>query len=192
MALRYFNKRHLGILGDALDVAEDMTSNHFKLSLSQWIRYPFDVKTLSSLFGEDIKDNVFALLRKYMTGGRWEIEPIRKRHESYIICLQDHQILKALQRDRDLKLLPLLAYILTHELVHIVRFCKFQVRFDTQEESRSEEEKIVHQTTYEILKELPLASLSYILGSYHPDRMAVDSVWINILHDKQRITDAYL
>ena len=175
MALRYFNKGQLGILGDALDIAEDMTSNYFKLSLSQWRRYPFDVKTLSNLFGEDIKDNVFALLRKYMTGGRWEIEPIRKRHESYIICLQDHQILKALQRDRDLKLLPLLAYILTHELVHIVRFCKFQVRFDTQEESsRSKEEKIVHQTSYEILKELPLPSLSYILGSYYPNRMDVD------------------
>jgi hypothetical protein len=193
MALRYFNKGQLGILGDALDIAEDMTSNYFKLSLSQWRRYPFDVKTLSNLFGEDIKDNVFALLRKYMTGGHWEIEPIRKRHESYIICLQDHQILKALQRDRDLKLLPLLAYILTHELVHIVRFCKFQVRFDTREESsRSKEEKIVHETSYEILKELPLPNLSYILGSYHPNRMDVDSVWINILYDKERITHAYL
>lgn len=172
MALRSFNKRQLNILGDALDIAEDMTSNYFKLPLSQWKRYPFDVKTLSSLFGEDIKDNVFALLRKHMGAGKGEIELIRKRNEFYIICMQDHQILKALQRDRDLKLLSLLAYILTHELVHIVRFCKFQVRFDTHEETRkSKEEKIVHHTTYEILKELSLPSLSYILGSYNPNRM---------------------
>ena len=175
MALKYFNNRQLGILGDALDIAEDMTSNYFKLSVSQWKQHPFDVKTLSNSFGEDIKDNAFALLKKYMTVNKVEIEPLYKRREYYIICLQDHQILQALQRDRDLKLLPLLAYILTHELVHIVRFCKFQVRFETQKEnSRTKEEKIVYQTTYEILRELSLPNLPYILGSYSPDRMNVD------------------
>jgi hypothetical protein len=59
--------------------------------------------------------------------------------------------------------------------VHIVRFCKFQVRFDTQEEtSRKKEENTVHQTTYEILKDLPLSNLAYILDSYNPERMNVD------------------
>ncbi|MBA7632883.1 hypothetical protein ES703_40438 [subsurface metagenome] len=175
MALKYFNQRQLGILGEALDIAEDMTSNYFKLSLSQWKRHPFDVKTLSNLFGEDIKDNTFALLKKYMEAGNGKREPLYKRRESYLICMQDHHILKALRRDSDLELLPLLAYILTHELVHIVRFCNFQMRFDTQEEhSRVKEERIVHQTTYKILKELSLPSLSYILGSYNPNRMNVD------------------
>ena len=175
MGLQYFNKNQLGILGEAVDIAEDVTSNYFRLSLSQWKRHPFDVKTLSSLFGGDIKDNVFALLKKYNTADNREIEPLHKKREFYIICLQDHQILYALHRDRDLKLLPLLAYILTHELVHIVRFCNFQVRFDTKEEpNRLKEEKIVHQTTYEILKELSLPNLTYILGSYRPDKMNLD------------------
>lgn len=178
MALKYFSKRQLGAVGDALDIAEDMTSNYFKLSLSQWKRHPFDIKTRSSLFGEDIRDNAFALLKKYIKGGNGEVEPLYKRHEFFVICLQDHQILKALHRDGDLRLLPLLAYVLTHELVHIVRFCNFQVRFDTTEEhSRTEEEQIVHQTTYEILKELPLPDLSYILGSYSPNRKNID-VWM--------------
>jgi len=175
MALKYFSNKQLGILGDALYIAEDMTSNYFKLSLSQWKRHPFDVKTLSSLFGEDIRDNAFALLKKYMKGGNGEAEPLYKRREFYLVCLQDHQILKALHRDRSLRLLPLLSYVLTHELVHIVRFCNFQVRFDTAEKhSITEEERIVHQTTYEILKELPLPNLSYILGSYNPNRANVD------------------
>jgi hypothetical protein len=175
MDLKYFNKKQLGILGDALDIAEDMTSNYYRLSLSHWKRNPFDVKTLSNLLGEDIKDNAFALLKKYMAPGNGEREPIYKGRELYLICLQDHQILQALQRDRYLKLLPLLSYILTHELVHIVRFCKFNARFDTQEEnSRTKEEKVVHQTTYEILKGLSLPNLSYILGSYNPDRVNLD------------------
>jgi len=175
MALEYFDSKHLGILGEALDIAEDMTSNYFRLSLSQWKRHPFDVKTFSSLFGEDIIDDTFALLKKYMPSGNEGREQFCKKRESYLICLQDHHILKALQRDRDLELLPLLAYVLTHELVHIVRFCSFQVRFDIQEENRrTNEEKIVHQTTYEILKELSLPNLSYILGSYNPSSVNVD------------------
>ena len=74
-----------------------------------------------------------------------------------------------------MKLLPLLAYVLTHELVHIVRFCTFKERFDVTEETRrSEEEQVVHQTTYEILKELSLPNLSHILGYYTPSRMNID------------------
>jgi hypothetical protein len=175
MTLQYFNKNQLSVVGDALDIAEDMTSNYFKLSLLHWKRNRFDIKTLSSLFSEEMKDNVFALLKKYSSDCKAEIELLNKRGEFYLICLQDHHILQALQRDNNIKLLPLLAYILTHELVHIVRFCKFQVRFDTQEESnRIEEEKIVNHTTYEILKQLSLPHLSYILGSYNPDRTNID------------------
>jgi hypothetical protein len=175
MGLQIFNTKQLYVLGEALDIAEDMTSNHFKLSLSQWRQNPFDVRTLSNLFGENIRDNAFALLKKYAPAGNENVEPLYKRREFYVICMQDHRILKALKRDRHLELLPLLAYILTHELVHIVRFCKFQVRFDTQEEtSRKKEENTVHQTTYEILKDLPLSNLAYILDSYNPERMNVD------------------
>ena len=175
MGLQIFNTKQLYVLGEALDIAEDMTSNHFKLSLSQWRQNPFDVRTLSNFFGEDIRDNAFALLKKYAPAGNENVEPSYKRREFYLICMQDHRILKALQRDRQLELLPLLAYILTHELVHIVRFCKFQVRFDTQEEtSRKKEENSVHQITYEILKDLPLPNLSSILDSYHPERMNID------------------
>jgi hypothetical protein len=175
MYLRYFNEEQVEVLSEALDIAEDMTSNYYQLSQSQWKRYPYDVKTLSQLFGEDIKDNAFAILKKYAKSEHREGEPLFKTYEFYLICLQDNQILKALQRDKELKLLPLLAYVLTHELVHIVRFCKFQERFDVKEiHKRSEEEHIVHQTTCEILKELSLPNLSYIVDSYMPDRVNME------------------
>ena len=175
MTVQYFNKTQLSVVGDALDIAEDMTSNYFKLSQLYWTKNRFDIRTLSSLFGQEIKDNVFALLKKYTSDEKGEIELINKQREFYLIYLQDHHILKALQRDNNIKLLPLLAYILTHELVHIVRFCKFQVRFDTQEDNnRIKEEKIVNHTTYEILNQLSLPHLSYILGFYEPNKMNID------------------
>jgi len=175
MGLQLFNKKQLYILGEALDIAEDSTSNYFKLSQSHWRQHPYDVKTLSGLFGDDIKDNIFALLKRYVPGDDENDYVLRNERELYVICVQDHQVLKALQRDKELRLLPLLAYVLTHELVHIVRFCKFQVRYDTEEKaSRDKEENIVHYTTHEILKELPLSNLGYILSSYRPENMSLD------------------
>lgn len=175
MYLQHFNKEQLGIVSEALDIAEDMTSNYYRLSVAQWKRHPFDLKTLAQLFGEDIRDNTFALLKKYTKSEHGGAGPIPKGQEFYLICLQDHHIMHALKRDKVLTLLPLLAYVLTHELVHIVRFCKFEERFDVTEETRrSEEEQIVHRTTYEILKELSLPNLSHIFSYYTHSRMNID------------------
>jgi hypothetical protein len=175
MCLEYFNKTQLGILDEALDIAEDMTSNYFKLSVPEWKRHPFDVKTLTSLVGDDIRENAFALLKKFMSAENGGSAHYYRGREFYMICLQDHQILGALRRDRELRLLPLLTYILTHELVHVIRFFKFEVRFDTEEdERRTKEEEVVHQKTYEILNRLALPNLTYILNSYNPDPVNLD------------------
>jgi hypothetical protein len=173
--VQQFNKEQLGIVSEALYIAEDMTSNYYRLSLSQWRRHPFELKTLAQLFGEDIRDNVFALLKKCTKNEQEDTKLIHKGRDLYLICLQDHQIINALKRDKGLTLLPLLAYVLTHELVHIVRFFKFEERFDVREETRRfEEEQIVHRTTYEILKQLSLLNLSYIFRSYTHSGMNID------------------
>jgi hypothetical protein len=75
--------------------------------------------------------------------------------------------LEALDRDRELGMVPLLVYVFTHELVHIVRFCNFSQRFEVSDmKEREREERIVHATTYNILKNLTLHKLDYILQSY--------------------------
>ena len=174
MATGCFNKNQLSTLGDAIDIAEDMTSNYFNLSLTQWKRHPFDVRTLSNFLDVNIKNNAFAILKKHVQENN-NGKGYYKGRESFVIYLQDKQILKAIRRDRELRLLPLLSYIIIHELVHIVRFCNFQARFDLQgEKSIVEEEKIVHQTTREILKDLSLPHLPYILGSYNPEKINMD------------------
>jgi len=69
-----------------------------------------------------------------------------------------------------------MVYIFTHELVHIVRFCNFLKRFDVPEVEREKEEKIVHSKTYEILEDLPVPKLDYILDSYKNHRICDMSV----------------
>jgi hypothetical protein len=165
-----FKKNDLTVVSDALEIAEDATGNFYKFSLGQWKRHRYDVKTRSSLETEGMSTAALAVLFK---GLRMvdDFGPRTKCRDFYFICLQDHSILEVLKRDRYLALLPLLIYVFTHELVHIVRFCNFYQRFDVCEKNRFREEEIVHKTTFEILKDFSLPKLSYVLDSYRDHRM---------------------
>ncbi|OQY47125.1 MAG: hypothetical protein B6240_06285 [Desulfobacteraceae bacterium 4572_87] len=165
-----FKKNDLAVVSDALEIAEDATGNFYKFSLGQWKRHRYDVKTRSSLKMEGMNTSALAVLFKGMQMVD-DFSPKTKGRDFYFICLQDHSILEVLKRDRSLALFPLLIYVFTHELVHIVRFCNFYQRFDVSEKNRSREEEIVHKTTFEILKDFSLPNLNYVLDSYRDHRM---------------------
>lgn len=161
-----FASAEIKTAGEALDIAEDRTGEHYKYSLAQWKRHRYGVKTLADLRGHEItRVPAFAVLNKYSNPGPF-FERFERNRDFYTICLQDHRILKAMERDKKLCLLPLLVYVFTHELVHIVRFCNFAQRFDARGEDREREEEIVHAITMEALKGLSLKNLGYILESY--------------------------
>ena len=165
-----FRQDELITVSDALDIAEDATGNFFKFSTGQWKKYGYDVKTLSSLNEREISSFALAVLSKGMRVLN-DFESRTKTREFYFICLQDHLISRALKRDGNLALLPFLANIFTHELVHIVRFCNFFQRFDVTDRERAEEEEVVHSTTFEILKNFSLSKMDYVLESYRGHRM---------------------
>ena len=165
-----FKDTHFHTLSEALDIAEDATGNFFKYSIAQWKRHRYDIKTLDALRGLEISRHAFALLKK-CSGAVSGFDPKTKQGDFYFICLQDHRILSALKRDRELLLLPLLVYVFTHELVHIVRFCNFSQRFEATGKERTREETLVHEKTYEILKGVTLPKLDYVLDAYRDHRM---------------------
>ena len=165
MKIRSFAQKDLATIGDALDIAEDSIGNYFRLSNEQWKRIPYEIKTLASLRHDEITSAAFALLNR----GFKKLDcysSARERRDFYFICLQDHLILKALKRDKGLTLLPLLVYVFTHELVHIVRFSQFIQRFDALGEGREKEEGLVHAKTFEILNKVSLPNLDYVLDAY--------------------------
>ena len=165
MKNRTSNSDYIGAVCEALDIAEDKTGNFYKFSFAQWKRHHFDVRTMDGLEPLAASNFAFALLNKgsRVIGGYDSKTKIR---DFYLICLQDHQILKALNRDGNLSLIPLLVYVFTHELVHIVRFCNFHQRFDITGKEREEEESRVHKITFDILKDMALPKMDYILESY--------------------------
>ena len=170
MNLQSFQGENISTMSEALGIAEERTGDFYKFSLGQWKRHRYDVKTLPGLGTDEVRPHAFALLKKG-TSMISDFESKSRERDYYFICLQDHQILEALSKDKNLSLLPLLIYVFVHELVHIVRFCNFSQRFDVPDERREKEEKVVHSTTFEILKDLLLPRMDYVLDSYQNYRM---------------------
>lgn len=169
MTFRPFKGEDLRVVTDALDISEDITGNFFKFSTGQWKRFRYDVKTLADLTSDEISHEAFAVLNK-RTRVLSDYGPTSLKKDYYFICLQDHQVLKAVGRDGEIGLLPLLVYVLTHELVHVIRFSNFVKNFEVSGTGREMEERIVHSITYEILRKTSLARLDRVLDRYKDHR----------------------
>jgi hypothetical protein len=59
----------------------------------------------------------------------------------------------------------LVLFILTHELVHIVRFRRSEADFDASSEARDTEERLVYDMTRDILA--GVRNTDYLLKLYH-------------------------
>ncbi|MDR3554483.1 MAG: hypothetical protein P4L55_07000 [Syntrophobacteraceae bacterium] len=160
-----FETEMIGVLAQAIEVSEELISDFYKLSTSEWKRYRYDIQSLCSLDEEEITDLAFAQIRRYVrrlgdkTRGS---EP----GDFFKICIQDHVIRRAVDRDVGIRLFPLTAYIVTHELIHVVRFAKFLQRFDSTAAEQDAEEKRVHALTFELLQKTRIQGLPEVLAAF--------------------------
>ena len=163
--LKTFNPKQIRIVNDSTSMAEELVSNAYKLSASEWLARRYDIKTLADLSPDEVIHGPFAQIIRYQ-GQRADTSLSSASYDLYKICFQDHTILSELAKSPDLKLFPFALYIVTHELVHIVRFTKFMQNFVSTAEEKMEEEMRVHKKTHEILGATPLDSLSSVLDFY--------------------------
>jgi hypothetical protein len=173
-----FNPQQLSIITLAAGMAEELVSNHFKMSASQWLRPKYDVKTLAELDPTEVVDGPFAQIIRYK-GQPKRASLGSATYDLYKICLQDDAILIALDNHPELDMLPFALYIITHELIHIVRFSKFLQGFDASAEERLSEEKRVHEQTHEILSTVRLTSLATVLDFYKDWRAVCEQIDYN-------------
>ena len=163
--LKSFNLAQITIVTKAVAIAEDLVSNHYKMSTNEWLRPKYDVKTLADLTSEEIVDGPFAQIIRY-EAKRKDTSLGSSTYDYYKICLQDHAIHAALDKSPAMQLFPFALYIVTHELIHIVRFSKFLQSFDASAEDRMAEEKRVHDKTRMILGDLQITGISDVLRFY--------------------------
>jgi len=170
-----FSPEQLAVITQAVGIAEELVSNHYKMSASQWLRPKFDVKTLAELEATEIIEGPFAQIVRYKGQPR-KASLGSATYDFYKICLQDHTILEALRRHPRLNLLGFAVYIITHELIHIVRFSRFLQGFDASPAERLAEEKRVHDRTHEILIPVRLPGLPEVLDFYKDWREVCDKI----------------
>ncbi|MDX2502167.1 MAG: hypothetical protein QNL14_16905 [Deltaproteobacteria bacterium] len=170
-----FGPDQLETVNNAVAMAEEIVSNNYKMSASQWLGPRYDVKTLAGLKPEEVIDGPFAQIIRYK-GQRKNTSLGSATYDFYKICLQDHTIQSTLEQTREIQLFPFSLYIIAHELIHIVRFSKFLQSFEASAEERMAEERRVHQRTHEILQPVQIHGLKNVLDFYNDWRLAFEDL----------------
>lgn len=160
-----FSPEQLKVITESAAMAEELVSNHYKMSASQWLRRRYDFKTLVDLTPEEIVSGPFAQIIRY-EGKKNDQSLGSSSYDFYKICLQDHHILSALADSEDLQLFPFSLYITTHELIHIVRFSKFLCNFVASPHEKMMEEARVHKKTQLILQNESIPDMDEVLKFY--------------------------
>ncbi|MBC8246056.1 MAG: hypothetical protein H8E81_00585, partial [Deltaproteobacteria bacterium] len=97
-------------------------------------------------------------------------------YDFYKICIQDHSILSTVRQNPEISLSPFTLYIITHELVHIVRFGKFLQNFTATHQETMIEEKRVHDTTHDILRNVQIKGISAVFRFYEKWRLPIEAL----------------
>lgn len=113
-----FSSPQRTLVFEALNEAEERTTDYYCIPPFRWEQLHYDLLTREDHGWEPLPDPMLARVRLLQRTG------IRKAFDFYRIELNDHSILTAAERENLLlssDLYPFLLYILTHEMVHLVR-----------------------------------------------------------------------
>ena len=170
-SLKFIDADQILVVDRAWMLARSLVAEAFRLDFEDFRSWPVDIKLFPELAAEEMAEGVFAQLFRYLRPGP---VVVGGRPDYYRICLYDPTILQAVDQEPGLALEPLLAYILTHEFIHVARFAKFMELFSLAEKDRGAEEEIVHRETFRLLRKITLPGLELVLNLYENHRLPVD------------------
>jgi hypothetical protein len=163
----FFNKQQWSWVGEVLETVEPRVGDFFRVDLEDLERFPYDLRTLAELERQEKTRRALAQVCKYEY--QREVPPLNlRRREFYRICLQDDKILNTVEAELPFMLKPLLLYVVTHELIHVIRFSLEPLRFYLDFKEKETEERYVHRMTYEILKSFTDPYIGPLLERYRP------------------------
>ncbi len=172
---KMFSDAQLAVITESAAMAEELVSNHYKMSANQWLRRRYDFKTRADLAPEEIISGPFAQVIRY-EGKKNDRALGSSSYDFYKVCLQDHEILAVLDTSPDIELFPFSLYITTHELIHIVRFSKFLCNFEASSSEKMAEEARVHEKTRLILEEVSVPGMARVLKFYEKWHAPLDEL----------------
>ena len=145
MAATQFDLQQLSLVTRATRRGEERVAGHYRIPLLPCKQYPYEVVTLSEIAASERDEHAFAHLVVY------ERQRPTGPERLYRICIQDDIILRRAGAEGDDWLEALLVYILTHELVHVVRFQRAEQTYQAPLSQRAREEDEVHRITLGLL-----------------------------------------
>jgi hypothetical protein len=162
----YFNSSQIVLANRTFDHAEKLATTYFRLNHRAFKAHRYEVKTLEHLEKHEINDRAFAHLCRYHCEKDGGIKN-PDNFQFFRVCLQDNRILNAVERAHSfIKLVPLMLYIATHELIHVIRFNNGFSNFDAPLEEKIKEEENVHYTTSNILKSIADPDLRLVIDCF--------------------------
>jgi hypothetical protein len=162
-----FDKQQSFWVGEALEIAETLAEDYFRVDLENVEHFPYDLQTLANLRDQEKTHHALAQVCKYKYHKR-EARLKLRGNEFYRICLQDDKILNTVRTETPSLLKPLLLYVVTHELIHVVRFIMDPNRFYLNPREKRIEERDVHRKTYELLSSVKDPKVGLLLERYRP------------------------
>jgi hypothetical protein len=162
--LRAFGAGQLHRLETLFDLAQEVTGEFYRMGAEEARCVPYEVRTLAHLTKEEIHERgVLADIARYQYADR----AFGRKRDLYRVNIQDHNILQSLKRSKDrVDFSPLMLYVLTHEIVHVIRFVKFMAPFQMDEKDRTTEENQVHTITQSILARVSIPGMNTVLDRY--------------------------
>ncbi len=146
--MRLFTCQELQLVQQASQQAAHLVSRFYCFAPREWTMLRYEVKTQEELTANERLDTVLAQVLCYQYAR--QINQKVEYKDLYCICLQDTKILNTFNNIKG-DLFNLLLYVLTHELVHVVRFGQQLQRIDLAIEERNKEEEKVEIITEKIL-----------------------------------------
>ena len=160
----YFNSTEKQLIYSAIEEAAEYLRGYYCFSSREWFNHCYDVRTALEVPVESLSKKAFAEVKRY-TSPLPTPSPYPK--DRYHICLFDNNILGALWKQSDLEFYPFMVYILTHELVHIARFCQDFHPFECDEVGVEKEEEKVNALTRKVLDVRKNKTFYNISSFYH-------------------------
>ena len=170
-----FSAEQIAVVSQAVATAENLVSDYYKLSATQMRLLCYDIKTAADLSPHETVADHFAQIIRYRAQ-RSDSLLKTSSQDFYKICIQDHSILSMLETHPGVELYPFLVYVICHELVHVVRFQRFEQHFHVPEEQKQAEEIRVHQITHEILENQQIGQMEPVFAFYENWRTAGDRI----------------
>jgi hypothetical protein len=154
-------QRHLAFR--ALEDAEARTSGYYCIPPFRWQKLHYDLLTRKDSGWQPLPEGMLARTQRC----QWHIPRHSSPSDFFRIELNDPGILMAAHRERLREdLYPLLLYILTHEMVHLVRLSSILTDAEQLTVPRESEETRVRQIARSILVTLPTAGLDPVLQRF--------------------------